>query len=338
MSADTIAALVAADVPVLLWGPPGSGKSASVMAMAAAGGAACEVLIGSQIDPTDVGGLPVPDAAGQVQLSAPPWARRIRAALDVGRPAWLFLDELSCAPPGVQAALLRVVQERHAAGIDLRGCRMVAAANPADTAADGGTLSAATASRWAHVRWRVDPEAWVSGLLGGWGVPWVGGASAVAASVAAWIGRAPDALCPAAPSDSSRGYPTPRGWHAVVRAVGPLGVRHPLARPVASAIVGAAAAGEWLTWAIAQDLPSPEDLLAGARWPQRADQVYTASLGLAAHVVAHPEAAPRAAERLVELRPDQAVPAARAIAAALEEIPAGLVPLGLAMADLRCGR
>jgi len=156
-----VRACLDADVPVLLWGPPGVGKTCALRQMATDAGAHLEVLIGSTLDPIDVGGYLVPGKGGKIRSTPPPWTYRIRKALDAKRPAWLLLDELSCAPPSVQAALLRVVAERRAGEIDLAGCRVVAASNPADTAADGGELSAAMANRWAHVTWQVDAAAWV---------------------------------------------------------------------------------------------------------------------------------------------------------------------------------
>ena len=56
----------------------------------------------------------------------------------------LFLDELSTAPPAVQAALLRVVLERVVGDLTLPDeVAVVAAANPPDQAADGWDLSGA---------------------------------------------------------------------------------------------------------------------------------------------------------------------------------------------------
>src|ERR1017187_1286671 len=125
-SLPVIEALIAADVPVLLWGPPGVGKTAALLSLAKRANAHVEVLIGSTCDPIDVGGYLVPDASGVVCSSPPPWARRLSEALADNCPAWLMLDELSCAPPSVHAALLRVVHERRVGELDLGGVRVVA--------------------------------------------------------------------------------------------------------------------------------------------------------------------------------------------------------------------
>lgn len=55
---------------------------------------------------------------------------------------YLFLDELSTAPPAVQAAMLGVALERRVGDLVLpRAVQVVAAANPPERAADGWDLS-----------------------------------------------------------------------------------------------------------------------------------------------------------------------------------------------------
>ncbi|MFD0823561.1 AAA family ATPase, partial [Micromonospora zhanjiangensis] len=111
---DQLAALtlaVAADLPVLLWGEPGIGKTAALGQLAAALDLPLTTVIASVHEPSDFAGLPVvgDDPANQgVPMAPPDWAVRLVRA---GR-GLLFLDELSTAPPAVQAALLRLVLER----------------------------------------------------------------------------------------------------------------------------------------------------------------------------------------------------------------------------------
>src|SRR5205085_6441439 len=87
-------------------------KPSVIRAMATASSLPCEVVIASIREPSDFAGLPVIDGSGpgatHVEFAPPGWARRL-AALGTGL---LFFDEVSTAPPAVQAALLRVVLER----------------------------------------------------------------------------------------------------------------------------------------------------------------------------------------------------------------------------------
>lgn len=341
---DAVMACIAADVPVLLWGPPGVGKTAALMAAARVHGAHTEVLIGSSIDPLDVGGHLVVGSDGLVRQLPPPWAHRARAVLDAGRPVWLFFDELSCAPPSVQAALLRVIQERHVAGVSLYGCRVVGAANPADTAADGGWLSPATSNRWAHVEWAINAAEWCIGALTGWGTPLSAAQAEVAASVCNWIGRSPEALLsPPKDLNSSRAWPSPRSWSAAIMAMASLpgGLVHKQATQVMAACVGAGATSEWDAYRVGLDLPDPEAVLAGrVSLPRRGDQLYATMLAVVAAAASlHPEREARlnqAVTLVTALRPDQALSPARALLAALDgNVPTELRHLGEALLHAR---
>lgn len=159
---------VAADLPVLLWGEPGIGKTAALTQLATALELPLTTVIASVHEPSDFSGLPVvgDDPAEQgVPMAPPDWAVRLVRA---GR-GLLFLDELSTAPPAVQAALLRLVLERRIGALRLPpGVRIVAAANPRSSAADGWELSPPLANRFVHLQWTHDHEVVVRGLGGTW--------------------------------------------------------------------------------------------------------------------------------------------------------------------------
>src|SRR5471032_1159459 len=144
---EALAIAISAGVPVLLWGSPGTGKTSAVVALADAIGWPCEVVVGSIREPTDFGGLPVV-VDGGVKLAPPAWAQRL---VEAGH-GLLFLDELTTAPPAVQAAMLRVVLERVVGDIKLPAAvRVVAAANPPEQAADGWELAPPLANRLVHL-------------------------------------------------------------------------------------------------------------------------------------------------------------------------------------------
>jgi hypothetical protein len=131
----------------------------------------CETVIASIREPADFAGLPVVTGAGDdvaVTFAPPAWARRLSGA-DRGL---LFFDEISTAPPAVQAALLRVVLERTVGDLTLpRGVAIVAAANPPELAADGWDLSPPLANRFCHLDWPADARRMAEGFTGGWGLP-----------------------------------------------------------------------------------------------------------------------------------------------------------------------
>src|SRR4051794_27598857 len=226
IAAEALGVAVAARVPVLLWGAPGTGKTSALRAMAEARGWPCEVVIASIREPSDFAGLPVV-VEGGVRFAPPTWARRLAAA---GH-GLLFLDELSTAPPAVQAALLRVVLERVVGDLELpEAVAVVAAANPPDQAADGWDLSPPLANRFCHLDWDIDPRTFARGLAAGFPAPvvpdlpaqWESRLPLTNGLVAAFALIRPQLVC-APPSDraaAGRGWPSPRSWEMAARLHG----------------------------------------------------------------------------------------------------------------------
>src|SRR4051812_42669638 len=214
---------VAARVPVLLWGAPGTGKTSAIRAMASAMGWQCETVIASIREPSDFAGLPIV-VDGEVRFAAPAWARKLASA----GPSVLFLDEISTAPPAVQAALLRVVLERVVGDLDLPAeVAVVAAANPPEQAADGWDLSAPLANRFCHLDWPVDARTVAAGFSSGWATPrpprlgadWQPPIPVVRSWVAGFLTVRP-MLALAVPEDAAgggRAWPSPRTWDIAAR-------------------------------------------------------------------------------------------------------------------------
>ncbi|MEV4275206.1 AAA family ATPase [Actinoplanes xinjiangensis] len=279
---------VAADLPVLLWGEPGIGKTATLEQLADGLGLPLTTVIASVHEPSDFAGLPVvgDDPATQgVPMAPPDWAVRLVRA---GR-GLLFLDELSTAPPAVQAALLRVVLERRVGALRLpAGVRIVAAANPRSSAADGWELSPPLANRFVHLQWTYEHEVVVRGLAGTW--PRAVLPRLDPDLLPAAVARARRAVCgflEARPtlvhrlpdSEARRGgpWPSPRSWDMTLRLIAfatAAGVSREVLSMLVRGTVGDGPGLELLAFVDRLDLPDPETLLADpatANLPQRGD-------------------------------------------------------------------
>ncbi|MBC7299674.1 MAG: MoxR family ATPase [Nocardia sp.] len=297
---------VAADLPVLLWGEPGIGKTAALTQLAQSLDLPLTTVIASVHEPSDFSGLPVigEDPATQGVAMAPPdWAVRLVRA---GR-GLLFLDELSTAPPAVQAALLRVVLERRVGALELPpGVRIVAAANPRSSAADGWELSPPLANRFVHLQWTHEHDVVVRGLGGTWPratLPRLAPESFAAAVV--FARRAVCTLLAARPklvhqmptTETRRGgpWPSPRSWEMTLRLIA-FATAADASRDVLSQLirgtVGDGAGFELLTSIDRMDLPDPEVLLAdpaAAELPTRGDLRQAVLDGVVAAVRRRPE-------------------------------------------------
>lgn len=148
---DLLRIALTANQTVLLIGDPGVGKSAICAKVAAEIQMPFFTLLGSTLDPTDIGGLPMRAEDGK---------RVLRLPLDeiyqcAHAPGVLFLDEISAAPGPVQAALLRLILERVAGNVHLHpDTRIVAACNPPEQAPAGFELSAPLMGRMSVVNFR----------------------------------------------------------------------------------------------------------------------------------------------------------------------------------------
>ncbi|MFI5527614.1 AAA family ATPase [Kitasatospora sp. NPDC051853] len=279
---------VAADLPVLLWGEPGIGKTAALTQLADSLGLPLTTVIASVHEPSDFSGLPVlgDDPAVQgVPMAPPDWAVRL---VREGR-GLLFLDELSTAPPAVQAALLRLVLERRVGALRLPpGVRIVAAANPRASAADGWELSAPLANRFVHLQWTHDHEVVVRGFGGAWpravlpvldpdGLP-----EAVAfarRAVCTLLSVRPELVHRLPQGESRRGgaWPSPRSWEMTIRLIAfatAAGSSREVLSLLVRGTVGDGPGLELLASTERMDLPDPELLLAdpaAAELPQRGD-------------------------------------------------------------------
>jgi hypothetical protein len=279
---------VAADLPVLLWGEPGIGKTAALTQLAASLGLPLTTVIASVHEPSDFSGLPVvgDDPAVQgVPMAPPEWAVRL---VQAGR-GLLFLDELSTAPPAVQAALLRLVLERRVGSLRLPpGVRIVAAANPRSSAADGWELSPPLANRFVHLQWTHDHEVVVRGLGGTWPRATLPRLAPGRLTEAVDFARravcglltARPALVHRLPSGETRrggAWPSPRSWEMTLRLIAfatAAGSSREVLSLLVRGTVGDGPGLELLASVDRMDLPDPEDLLAdpaGAVLPERGD-------------------------------------------------------------------
>lgn len=258
-----------AGVACLLWGKPGTGKSSLLAALAAAEGLPLETVVASLREPADFAGLPVVREAG-VELSPPAWATRLATAEE----GYLFLDELTTAPPAVQAAALRVVLDRVVGDLSLPyGVRVVAAANPPEQAADGWDLAAPMANRFLHIDYQPTAEDWIDGMTTGFRIPTSGrvldyspvARAASRAEVASFIRTRPDLLhvLPGDVAGTGRAWPSNRTWTMTADVLTYLDPGDTEATLLAAAgLVGQGAAAEFISWRSLNDLPDPADVLA----------------------------------------------------------------------------
>ena len=97
-----------AHAPIMIWGPPGVGKSCIIAAATARAGIGLVDVRLAQMEPTDLRGIPFRDGSN-VQWAIP------TLLPDRERHGWrgvLFLDEITSAVPTVTAAAYQLILDR----------------------------------------------------------------------------------------------------------------------------------------------------------------------------------------------------------------------------------
>jgi hypothetical protein len=305
-----LAICLQANIPPFVLGSPGIGKSAITDVIASKLGKQgwlAETLLPALREPTDFAGLPV-IIDGKVRLAAPEWAYRAAAGAEANGGHLVIFDEVTCAPPAVQAALLRVVLERVVGDVFLpKTVRMLMVGNPPEQAAGGWEIAAPLMNRVCRINWTLDSEAWADYMLTRrndvavsfgrlpetwWEEQGVGASSLVVSFVhhRSELANKP----PKADADPLDPYPTPRSWDMaskLLAACMSLGLKltDSITMDLLAGVVGQGASMEFVTWADSQDLPDPSALLRdpkSLKLPKgRGDKVYAILSSVAAEAV-----------------------------------------------------
>lgn len=201
--ARSLISCLAHEQSILLLSPPGIGKSDTVVQAATAAGLPCRSLLGTQIAPEDVSGIP--RIVGERSVFCPP---RILLPEDP-QPFCLFLDELPACSPDIQKAFYSLLLERRLGEFPLpKGTWVVAAGNRAEDRALVRSLSSALVNRVIILNVRVDNSEWLQ---------WAQ-ANKVRSEILSFITFMPESLMRAVPT-SPVPFSTPRGWASLSRAL-----------------------------------------------------------------------------------------------------------------------
>jgi len=272
-----------ANVPLALWGVPGTGKTSLLRSIAQKLDWPLHRTTAPIHEPADFSGLPfLPGGALTARTMRAPleWAVTLAGeAAKHGGNGLVFFDDLAFAPLTVQNALLQIVQERRVDQFQLPfGVRCAVALDPGAAVSSMSALTAALVNRMVHLAWSPDASWWVEGFLSGWhlDVPtlpadWEPDLLSARAKVADFIRFRPG-LLNSVPQDEfaqSGPWPSGRTWDMLARLLAACEAAEASAEVrllLVTGAVGKAAGIEYLNWERALDLPSREaDEGGGAR-------------------------------------------------------------------------
>jgi AAA domain (dynein-related subfamily) len=181
--------------PVFIWGAPGIGKSDLVNSFGEAVGLECVSILGSQLAPEDLMGVPRIEN-GFTRFYPPSLIAR-------DKPYLLFLDELNGCSPDVQKAFYSLILDQRVGEYSMpKGSVVIAAGNRAEDGAIVRTLPTPLINRVVHVHLEPRLADWLIWARSHDIHPWI----------TSFLEERPTALW-SKPSKDQSPFSTPRSWH-----------------------------------------------------------------------------------------------------------------------------
>ena len=241
--------------PVMLWGPPGVGKSQMVAQVAEKNNVPVIDIRLSQMEPSDLRGIPfrIDESVEWAVPSMLPDAKRH------GSSGILFLDEITSAPPSVSAAAYQLILDRRLGNYQVpEGWAIFAAGNRQGDRGVTYTMPAPLANRFSHYEVDVNLDDWVA-----WA--WERG---INERVIAFLRFRPDLLFDFDPSHNPVAFPSPRSWEFTHNALHKFEDHPELFLGALQACVGPAAGIELNAFIDSLDqMPDLDAIIAGENVP-----------------------------------------------------------------------
>lgn len=186
------------NIPIMLWGPPGVGKSSIIHQVAKELNIELIDVRLAQIDPPDLRGIPVPDHEKQKTNNYyPDWLPEDGKGI-------LFLDEIEKASTSVKNAALQLVLDRKIGSYSLpETWNIVAAGNREDDGCFSMPLGSALSNRMLHFEIKPDYNTWLE-----WAIT-----KNIREDILGYLAFRPDHLYKQPDiNTNTNAFPSPRSW------------------------------------------------------------------------------------------------------------------------------
>jgi hypothetical protein len=258
---------------VMLWGSPGVGKSQGVRQLASyIQDATGKKVVVTDVrlllfNPIDLRGIPTADQTRTFAIWLRPKIFDMSPASDVIN--ILFLDEISAAPPSVQAAAYQITLDRVIGEHRLPdNCIVIAAGNRVTDKSVAYRMPKALSNRMCHLQIEVSFDAWKKWAL----------AQKLDPRVVGFLSNRQDELCTFDGGNDDVAYATPRSWEMVSNVLLTGGYSDAKdAHALIAGLVGVGIANEFCSWCRTHAvLPDIRRLLKGEyqKVPSSPDALY----------------------------------------------------------------
>ena len=261
--------------PVMLWGPPGVGKSQMVASTAKRHGAPVIDIRLSQMEPSDLRGIPF-RSGERVDWAIPSMLPDVDRH---GASGILFLDELTSAPPIVSAAAYQLILDRRLGEYAVPdGWAIFAAGNRQGDRGVTYSMPAPLANRFSHFEVETHLDDWAA-----WAY-----ANQIDERVIAFLRFRPELLFDFDPAHNPVAFPSPRSWEFAHRALRKFEDQADLLQGTLQACVGAAAGIELAAFVNSLDrMPDLDAIVQGqtVAVPREIDLQYAVAAALVGRAI-----------------------------------------------------
>lgn len=270
---------------VMLWGPPGVGKSQAIRQIAKE----ISMRTGKKVNitdvrlllfnPIDLRGIPTANADKTLAVWLKPQIFQMDASEVVVN--ILFLDEISAAPQSVQAAAYQITLDRVVGEHKLpENCIVIAAGNRMTDKSVAFKMPKALANRLMHIEIEVNFNSWKE-----WAIR-----SGINEKVVGFLSFRQNYLMSFDSSSDELAFATPRSWEMVSNLLNCVSDDIDDMFSLISGIVGSGVAAEFRTWAkVYKDLPNIEEVFDGktSKIPKGTDAMYALTASMTAYAREH---------------------------------------------------
>ena len=274
------------DIPsVMLWGPPGVGKSQGVKEVAEG----VEKKTGKKVkvtdvrlilfNPIDLRGIPTSNADKTLAVWLKPKIFQMDESTDTVN--ILFLDEISAAPQTVQAAAYQITLDRVIGEHKLPdNCLVIAAGNRVTDKSVAYKMPKALANRLLHFEIEGSFTSWRD-----WAV-----SNNINHKIISYLSCRNDRLFRFDAASDELAFPTPRSWEMVSKVLELYKGDEKAAKPLICGLIGSGDTLEFLSWCnVYNSFPSVEGIFNGTEFsvPNGTDTLYALVYGMAAYAKDH---------------------------------------------------
>lgn len=282
----------AANVPLLIFGGPGIGKS-EIIKQVAGGDEVKDVRL-SMLEPVDMRGLPVINRKGDGSDFSVDWAKP--DFLPTSGKGIILFDELNTADPSVQNAALQFILDRRCGPHKLGdGWWIVACGNKASHKAHVNPLSAPLRNRFVIMEMAADFNQWRNWAIG----------SQIHENVLGFMASTSGQHLYSDAADEYGNFPTPRSWTMVSRLM----KNNISDRTAVEGAVGKAAANWFLQYCKeVETMPNIDKLLEGEityqDGPNKLSLTYAIVSNILFRTIKSPSIIGKAAKVMANIRPE----------------------------------